>query len=82
MEFKIRKNTVYLDVKLKHDGTIIELGLHDEKERKALANILLDAASELLDGIEEQLKPGRCELCNDFDTVICCINGCHEKSAA
>ena len=53
MEFKIRKNAVYLDVKLKHDGTLIELGLHDEKERKALANILLDAASELLDGIED-----------------------------
>ena len=57
MEFKIRKNTVYLDVKLKHDGTIIELGLHDEKERKALADILIDTASELLDGIEEQLNP-------------------------
>lgn len=22
----------------------------------------------------------RCELCADFDTVIHCINGCHEKN--
>lgn len=53
MEFKIRKNAEYLDVQLKHDGTIIDLGLHDGKERKALANILLEAASELLEGLKD-----------------------------
>lgn len=55
MEFKIRKNTVYLDVQLKHDGTIIDLGLHDDKERKELAAVLLEAASELLEGLEDNV---------------------------
>lgn len=50
MEIITRKNDKYLDVKIKHDGLIIEIGLLDEKERKELALILLSAAIELFEG--------------------------------
>lgn len=48
MEIITRKNDRYLDVKMKHDGLTIEIGLLDEKEQKELALILLAAAIELL----------------------------------
>ena len=53
MEILIRKNTIYLDVKVKYGNTTIEIGLLDDKERKELAQILLGAASELLDGLDD-----------------------------
>ncbi len=52
MEFRIRKNGKYLDVSLHDGGTVIYLGLLDDKERIDLARKLEEAVDDITDGIE------------------------------
>ena len=52
MEIIINWNAKYQDISIRYGGTTLDLGLHDERERKELAQIFLAAAEELLDGME------------------------------
>lgn len=52
MEFRIRKNSIYLDVSIREGGTVIDLGLLDDKERIELARKLEEAVDDLMAGIE------------------------------
>lgn len=50
MEIIIKKNGKYLDVKIVEDALEINFGLRNEEECKELALLLLNAATELLQG--------------------------------
>ena len=52
MEFDIRKNTRYLNVKVTEGRTVIDLGVLDDRERIELARQLKEAIDELLEGID------------------------------
>ena len=54
MEIVIHWNTKYQDISIHDGGTTIDLGLHDERERKELAQKFLTAAEELLDGLSDE----------------------------
>ena len=49
----IRKTQGYMDVIVKDGQVTLDLGFHDVKERKTLAQTLIDAASELLEGLDD-----------------------------
>lgn len=44
----------YVGVTVQIEAATFDLGLHNEKARKALAVVFLDAAAELLEGLEDQ----------------------------
>ena len=71
MEIKVRNTSMYQEVILSEGSTLISLGLLNDAERKALATIFLNAASELLDGLKDEFK---CDCKNQMDTVIYCVN--------
>ena len=54
MKIIINWNAKYQDISIQHGGTTIDLGLHDKRERKELAQIFLDAVEELLNGMEDE----------------------------
>ena len=82
MKIIIEKETIFFDVTIHYESTVVRFGtgIRHADERRTLAREFINAAEKLLDGLTDELKPGRCELCNDFDTVICCINGCHDNN--
>ena len=43
----------YMEVKVVYGETTIDLGFHDAVERKLLAQYFIQAAEELLDGLED-----------------------------
>lgn len=49
MVFKIRNIGKYCDVEVELDNTRVALGMHDEDERKQLADTLNEAVKGLLD---------------------------------
>lgn len=85
MKIIITKETIFFDVVIHCEHSVIHFGtgidVKDSGGRRALAREFINAAEKMLDGLNDELRPGRCELCNNFDTVICCINGCHENNA-
>lgn len=48
---KIKRIGPYLDVQLESFSSTIELGVLDDKERRALADIFIEASDELLEGL-------------------------------
>ena len=53
MEILIRRKSLYMDVIVKDGSATFDLGLHNNQERRELAQVFLDAASELLEGLED-----------------------------
>ena len=53
MEILIRRVSQYMDVIVKDGAGTFNLGLHNNKERKELAQVFLNAASKLLEGLED-----------------------------
>ncbi len=49
MEITVRKYCKYRDVKVKLDNATIDLGFHDDSDRKALAQQLKTAIGDLLE---------------------------------
>ena len=43
----------YVEVKISHEGTVIDCGLYDEDERRELAEHLQSVVEDLLYGLEE-----------------------------
>ena len=57
------------------------LELADETRDGVYDSLSSQALIASKNAIDSQNAIGkRCELCADFDTVIHCINGCHEKN--
>jgi hypothetical protein len=52
LSFKIKRNSRFIDVVVIADNTKIELGLFDEKEARALLEILQVTAEELAEDIQ------------------------------
>ena len=53
MEILIQRGAPYMGVIVKDGSATFDLGLHNNQERKELAQVFLDAASELLEGLED-----------------------------
>ena len=59
MEIIVRKLHRYLEVRIVDGQTTLDLGFHDENQRRELAAVFSNARDELLDGMEDEPSTAR-----------------------
>ena len=59
MEIKVRRipHRSLCAVSVIHSSATLDIGIFDETERTALANVFINAAEELLSGLKDEDKP-------------------------